>query len=63
MITVDYLAICLIFLWAWHGVKGKTMAVLAYSYSGFPVDFRWPVNTWLRVGVLEAQDGGAVGVA
>ena len=39
------------------------MAVLAYSYSGFPVDFRWPVNTWLRVGVLEAQDGGAVGVA
>ena len=31
--------------------------------GGLPVDFRWPVNTWLRVGVLEAQDGGAVGVA
>ena len=35
---------------------------------GLPVDFWWPVNTWLRVGglrvgVLEAQDGGAVGVA
>ena len=30
---------------------------------GLPVDFRWPVYTWLRVGVLEAQDGGAVGVA
>ena len=27
---------------------------------GLPVDFRWPVNTLLRVGV---QDGGAVGVA
>ena len=30
---------------------------------GLPVDFQWPVNTWLRVGVLEAQDGGAVSVA
>ena len=30
---------------------------------GLFVSFRWPVNTWLRVGVLEAQDGGAVGVA
>ena len=26
-------------------------------------NFRWPVNTWLRVGVLEAQDGAAVGMA
>ena len=25
------------------------------------VDFRWPVNTWLRISVLEAQaDGAAV---
>ena len=30
---------------------------------GLPVDFQWPLNTWLRVGVLEAQDGGAVGMA
>ena len=29
----------------------------------FPVDFQWSVNTWLRVGILEAQDGAAVGVA
>ena len=24
---------------------------------GLLVDFRWPVNTWLRTGVLEAQGG------
>ena len=30
---------------------------------GLFVDFRLPVNTWLGVSVLEAQDGGAVGVA
>ena len=30
---------------------------------GLSVDFWWPVNTWLRVGVLEARDGGAVGLA
>ena len=29
---------------------------------GLLVDFRWPVNTWLRMGVLEAQDVAAVGV-
>ena len=29
---------------------------------GLPVDFQWPDNTWLRMGVLEAQDGAAVGV-
>ena len=29
---------------------------------GLFVSFRWPVNTWLKVGVLEVQDGGAVGV-
>ena len=29
---------------------------------GFPEDFRWPVNTSLRMGVLEARDGVVVGV-
>ena len=29
---------------------------------GLPVDFQWPVNTRLRMGVLEAQDGVVVGV-
>ena len=30
---------------------------------GLPLDFRWPVNSRLRMGVLEAQGGAAVGVA
>ena len=29
---------------------------------GLPVDFWYPVNTWLRMGVLETQDGLVVGV-
>ena len=29
---------------------------------GLPVDFRWPANTLLRMGVLEAQDSIVVGV-
>ena len=31
-------------------------------FVGFFVGFRWPVNTSLRRGVLEAQDGVVVGV-
>ena len=30
---------------------------------GLPVDFWWPVNTWLRMGLLEAQDRATVSVA
>ena len=30
--------------------------------SGLPVVFRWPANTLLRMGILEAQDGVVVGV-
>ena len=29
---------------------------------GLPVDFQWPVNTWLRMVVHEAQGDAAVGV-
>ena len=29
---------------------------------GLPVDFRWPVNTWLEMVVLEAQNDAVVGV-
>ena len=29
---------------------------------GLLVDFRWPVNTLLEMGVLEAEDGAIVGV-
>ena len=47
--------VCILALWMQCGFSGIV--------CGLPVDFRWPVNTWLRVGVLEAQDGGAVGVA
>ena len=31
-------------------------------FVGLFVGFRWPVNTSLRMGVLEAQDGVVVGV-
>ena len=33
-----------------------------WASGGLPEDFRWPVNTSLRRGVLEAQDGVVVGV-
>ena len=29
---------------------------------GLPVDFRWAVNTWLRIGAPEAYGGAYVGV-
>ena len=49
-------------------VAAKSVCILAQCgfsgiVCGLPVDFRWPVNTSLSVGVLEAQDGDAVGVA
>ena len=40
-----------------------SLCVMQCGLVGLFVGFRWPVNAWLRVGVLEAQDGGAVGVA
>ena len=44
--------------WCCHTHTGNEVMLCVY-----PVDFWWPVNTRLRMGVLEAQDGGAVGVA
>ena len=30
---------------------------------GLTVDFQWPVDNWLGMYILEAQDGAVVGVA
>lgn len=53
--------------WKSGGRAAKSLCGCSAVFSGIvcelPVDFRWPVNTWLRVGVLEARDSGAVGVA
>ena len=35
----------------------------ALIVCAFLVDFWWPVNAWLKVGVLNTRNGGAVGVA
>ena len=53
--VLERLPVCILALWIQCGLSGIV--------CGLPVDSRWPVNTWLRAGVLEAQDGGAVGVA
>ena len=52
------------------GKAAKSLCILALwmqcifwgIFCWLPVDFRWPVNTRLRIGVLEAQDGAGVGV-
>ena len=46
--------VCILAMWKLCGFCG-----IAY---GLPVDFWWPVNISLRMGVLEAQDGVVVGV-
>ena len=46
--------VCILAMWKLCGFCG-----IVY---GLPVDFRWPVNTLLEMGVLEAQDGAVVGV-
>ena len=46
--------VCLLALWKLCGFCGIV--------CGLPVDFRWPVDTLLEMGVLEAQDGAVVGV-
>lgn len=43
----------------WHGGSCVGFCVIA---CGLPVDIRWPFNTWLRMGVPEAQDDVVVGV-
>ena len=40
----------------------KLCALGITEACGLPVDFWWPINTLLRMGVLETQDGGVVGV-
>ena len=45
---------CILALWKLCGFCGIV--------CGLPEDFQWPVNTSLRMGVLEVQDGVGVGV-
>ena len=47
--------VCILALWMQRGFSGIVCGLLE--------DFWWPVNTQLRMGVLEVQDGAAVGVA
>ena len=57
-------------MWAvWWNSRDGTVCIWLCESCGFcgiacglPVHFRWPANTWLRKGVLEAQDGVAVSV-
>ena len=41
----------------------RKLCVLIGIDCGLPVDIRWPVGTWLRMMVLEAQGGAVLGVA
>ena len=49
----------------WKGCKVCILALCMQCGFGGIVGFWWPVNTWLRMGVLEAheQDGDTVSVA
>ena len=54
----------------WAGGRGAMKELCAFWPCGscvvflglFVVDFRWPVNTLLEMGVPEAQGGAVVGV-
>ena len=41
----------------------RKLRVLSGIDCGLPVDIRWPVDTWLRMAVLEAEGGAVLGVA
>ena len=43
--------VCILAMWKLCGIA-----------CGLPVDFWWPVNTLLEMGVLEAQGGAVVGM-
>ena len=50
-------------MWAvwWNSRDGVLCIRLALwklcGFVGLLIGFQWPVNTWLKMGVLEAQDG------
>ena len=41
---------------------GLVEAVCFLCNCGLPVDFQWPVDILLEMGVLEAQEGAVMGV-
>ena len=57
-------------MWAvwWNSCDGVVCILALWKLCGFcgiacglPVDFQWPVDISLRMGVLEALDGNVVG--